>query len=264
MSKKRGRSKQQPVQVQAIPEEVLAEGSGPLADDVPSIEVSPGVEGMPIAGIQPAERVGPELEARSAELTAQGDGELAAQGDGELAAQSDGELAAQTDGELAAQSDGELAAQSDGELAASGDGELAAQGDGEASAHADGEIEGDAEVEAAAMPTSAASMDSVQLKQLVEALVFASDKPITVQRLRQLTRVSDVARLEQTLTEIAADYAERGLILQQVSGGFQFRTRPQFSVWVQQLIAGRPVRLSRAQLETLAIIAYRQPITRPE
>jgi segregation and condensation protein B len=54
------------------------------------------------------------------------------------------------------------------------------------------------------------------------------------------------------------------LVLQQVSGGYQFRTRTQFSPWVQQLIAGRPVRLSRAQLETLAIIAYRQPITRPE
>ena len=49
-----------------------------------------------------------------------------------------------------------------------------------------------------------------------------------------------------------------------MSGGYQFRTRTQFSAWVQQLIAGRPVRLSRAQLETLAIIAYRQPITRPE
>ena len=71
-------------------------------------------------------------------------------------------------------------------------------------------------------------------------------------------------RLEQALAELAADYQERGLVLQQVSGGYQFRTRSQFSVWVQQLIAGRPVRLSRAQLETLAIVAYRQPITRPE
>src|SRR5204862_8279818 len=60
------------------------------------------------------------------------------------------------------------------------------------------------------------------------------------------------------------DYENRGLILSSVSGGYQFRTRPQFSTWVQQLIAGRPVRLSRAQLETLAIVAYRQPITRPE
>ncbi|MBA3500940.1 MAG: SMC-Scp complex subunit ScpB, partial [Deltaproteobacteria bacterium] len=116
----------------------------------------------------------------------------------------------------------------------------------------------------AVLPTSAATMDSAQLKHLVEALVFASDKPMTLVRLRQLTRVSDVRRLEQSLAELAEDYKERGIVLQQVSGGFQFRTRTQFSTWVQQLIAGRPVRLSRAQLETLAIIAYRQPITRPE
>jgi len=117
---------------------------------------------------------------------------------------------------------------------------------------------------AAVMPTSAASLDDSQLRHLVEALVFAADKPITVQRLRQLTRVADVRRLETALAELAVDYQDRGVILQQVSGGYQFRTQTKFSAWVQQLIQGRPVRLSRAQLETLAIVAYRQPITRPE
>jgi segregation and condensation protein B len=116
----------------------------------------------------------------------------------------------------------------------------------------------------AALPTTAATMGDIQLKHLVEALIFATDKPLTMQRLRQLTRVSDVKRLESVLVALAVDYADRGIALQQVSGGYQFRTNTQYSVWVQQLIAGRPVRLSRAQLETLAIIAYRQPITRPE
>ncbi|HPH69234.1 MAG TPA: SMC-Scp complex subunit ScpB, partial [Kofleriaceae bacterium] len=83
-------------------------------------------------------------------------------------------------------------------------------------------------------------------------------------RIRQLTRVADVSRIEAALAKIAVDYADRGIVLSSVSGGYQFRTRSQFSSWVQQLIAGRPVRLSRAQLETLAIVAYRQPITRPE
>jgi segregation and condensation protein B len=142
----------------------------------------------------------------------------------------------------------------------SGDGD-SDDGNGDSS---DGNGDGDDDDAAIVFPTSAASMDAVQLKRLVEALIFASDRPLTVQRLRQLTRVSEVRRLEQALTELAEDYRERGLVLQQVSGGYQFRTRTQFSPWVQQLIAGRPVRLSRAQLETLAIIAYRQPITRPE
>src|SRR5690606_21963291 len=152
----------------------------------------------------------------------------------------------------------------DAVLRAEAEAELAAAADaaGEGGEVAEGEVEGD-EL-GASLPTTAASMDAARLKSLVEALVFAADKPVTVQRLRQLTRVSDVKRLEQALAELATDYANRGIALQQVSGGYQFRTNTQFSVWVQQLIAGRPVRLSRAQLETLAIVAYRQPITRPE
>jgi segregation and condensation protein B len=126
-----------------------------------------------------------------------------------------------------------------------------------AAAEADADADG-------VMPTSAATMDATQLKHLVEALVFAADKPVTIQRLRQLTRISDVRRLDAALAELAEDYKARGIALQVVSGGYQFRTNTTYSGWVQQLIAGRPVRLSRAQLETLAIVAYRQPITRPE
>jgi len=109
-----------------------------------------------------------------------------------------------------------------------------------------------------------ATLDDAQLLHLVEALIFAADKPITLPRLRQLTRVSDIARLEHALAQLAEHYRDRGIALQQISGGYQLRTNPVYSSWVQQLIAGRPVRLSRAQLETLAIVAYRQPITRPE
>jgi segregation and condensation protein B len=53
-------------------------------------------------------------------------------------------------------------------------------------------------------------------------------------------------------------------VLHEVAGGFQFRTNPMNAHWVQQLVAGKPVKLTRAQLEVLAIVAYRQPITRPE
>ncbi|HSD88075.1 MAG TPA: SMC-Scp complex subunit ScpB, partial [Kofleriaceae bacterium] len=161
-----------------------------------------------------------------------------------------GELTAEAQSEQALE-DAVMRAEAEAEL---GEGEEPAEGD-------DVELEG---VVGAALPTTAASMDAAQLKNLVEALVFAADKPVTLQRLRQLTRVSDVKRLEEVLAAIAADYKDRGIALQQVSGGYQFRTNTQYSVWVQQLIAGRPVRLSRAQLETLAIVAYRQPITRPE
>lgn len=129
--------------------------------------------------------------------------------------------------------------------------------------------EGDAaeatgDVAVAALPTSAAALDDGELVRLVEALIFASERPLTLVRIRQLTRVSDTARLEAAVARLGEELAERGIVLAQVSGGYQLRTASRFATWVQQLIAGRPVRLSRAQLETLAIVAYRQPITRPE
>ena len=104
----------------------------------------------------------------------------------------------------------------------------------------------------------------VRIKRIVEALLFASDKPLTVPRLKELTHQRTVKRIEAGLVSLKADYQGRGIVLHEVAGGWQFRTAPECSEWVQQLVAGRPVRLSRAQLETLAIIAYRQPITRPE
>jgi len=119
----------------------------------------------------------------------------------------------------------------------------------------------EAEVEAAELPQA---LDDATLENLVEALVFAADKPVTLQRMRQLTRVHDTKRIEAALAALAVRYTERGIALQCVSGGYQFRTATQFSSYVQHLVAGRPVRLTRAQLETLAIVAYRQPITRPE
>src|SRR5262245_51924173 len=125
-------------------------------------------------------------------------------------------------------------------------------------------VEAGAEEAAAPAPLTAAQLPDEQLKSLLEAVIFAADKPVTILRMRQLTRVSDTARIARLVEEITADFAGRGIVLHQVSGGFQFRTATPYSQWVQQLVAGRPVRLSRAQLETLAIIAYRQPITRPE
>ena len=142
--------------------------------------------------------------------------------------------------------------------------EVIAEGTGPHELIQDDELDdAEVEVEAAELPQA---LDDAQLECLVEALVFAAEKPVTVQRLRQLTRCGDVRRIDTALTAIGERYnmAGRGIVLQCVSGGYQFRTATQWSTYVQQLVAGRPVRLTRAQLETLAIVAYRQPITRPE
>jgi segregation and condensation protein B len=103
-----------------------------------------------------------------------------------------------------------------------------------------------------------------RLKSIVESLLFASDKPLPVRKLQELTGERNGENVTAAIETLRADYADRGVVLHEVGGGFQFRTNPLNAHWVQQLIAGRPVKLTRAQLETLAIAAYRQPITRPE
>ena len=249
MSRKRG--KKQKAAVEAVPDDVLAEGSGPVR----SAEVD---------AITTVEDVVTTDDIATTDDVVTPDDVVATAGDPEPSddAPPHASEADADDEQLAGAGDtGDTGAIDD----AAGGAEAAMSADGEPVVGDDGAVgESDDEDAAVVFPTSAATMDAAQIKHLVEALIFASDRPLTVQRLRQLTRVGDVRRLEQALVEIAEDFRERGIVLQQVSGGYQFRTRTQFSAWVQQLIAGRPVRLSRAQLETLAIIAYRQPITRPE
>jgi segregation and condensation protein B len=168
--------------------------------------------------------------------------EADAEGEREAIAEGEPELDA-----VVAEGEAAVVAEGEEEVVAEGEDEIAAEGD---------EVAGEA-----AVPTE---LEPAKFKALIEALIFASDKPVTVVRLKQLTRVKDAARVQATLDELVGDYKERGIALQSISGGYMFRTQSAYSGWVQQLIAGRPVRLSRAQLETLAIIAYRQPITRPE
>src|SRR5688572_23218447 len=179
------------------------------------------------------------------------------------------------------ETDAEPVAETEAEAEAGPEVEAAPEVEADAEVEAAPEFEADAEVEAAGEPEAEIAAEAVadaeadarmhasqlpdeQLKALIEAVIFAAEKPITLQRIRQLTRVTDMPRLARLVDELRQDRAETGIVLQEVSGGLQFRTHTAYSQWVQQLVAGRPVRLSRAQLETLAIIAYRQPITRPE
>jgi segregation and condensation protein B len=101
------------------------------------------------------------------------------------------------------------------------------------------------------------------LRGLLEALVFASDSPITPKELGKLASAPQKL-VKELLAELKGDYATRGMHLDEVAGGWVFRTSPQYAPFVRDLTKQKPVRLTRAQVETLAIIAYRQPITRPE
>ena len=103
----------------------------------------------------------------------------------------------------------------------------------------------------------------LHLRGLLEALVFASDKPMTAHELAKLAS-APLKEVKEILGELRETYAPRGITLGEVAGGWLFRTNAQFAPFVRELTGEKPVRLSRAQLETLAIVAYRQPITRPE
>ena len=101
------------------------------------------------------------------------------------------------------------------------------------------------------------------LKNVLESLIFVSEGPVTAKRLARAARAT-IAEVQPLLDELVADYEHRGVHLYYVAGGYQFRSARETSDFVKTLVAPKPVRLTRAQLETLAIIAYRQPITRPE
>ncbi|CAN5763522.1 SMC-Scp complex subunit ScpB [soil metagenome] len=112
-------------------------------------------------------------------------------------------------------------------------------------------------------------MHATAVKDIVEAALMASDQPLTVERLMALFEPDgppDSLRddIERALAALAEDYAGRGIEIIRVARGYRVHTRAGLSTWINRLWEERPPRYSRALLETLAIIAYRQPITRGE
>ncbi|HJL06271.1 MAG TPA: SMC-Scp complex subunit ScpB [Polyangiaceae bacterium LLY-WYZ-15_(1-7)] len=107
------------------------------------------------------------------------------------------------------------------------------------------------------------AVHEAHLKSVLESLIFVADKPVTARQLARAAK-SRVKEVRPLLEELTADYAERGIHLVEVSGGYQFRSAVSSAPFVREFVSRRPVRLTRAQTETLAIVAYRQPVTRPE
>ena len=104
-----------------------------------------------------------------------------------------------------------------------------------------------------------------KFKMIVEAILFASDKALTVEQLYILLEhdlAVPKAQIREILQELQSEYANRGVQLADVGGAYRFQTKSEYSEWVQLLWEEKPQKYSRALLETLALIAYRQPITR--
>jgi len=109
-------------------------------------------------------------------------------------------------------------------------------------------------------------VEEERLKSILESLLFAAGEPVSLARMQAALDDPARAEIQQALAAMTTEYAaqNRGLRLEEVAGGYQLRTLKEHAPYVRRLLAARPPRLSRPLLETVAIIAYRQPITRPE
>lgn len=111
-------------------------------------------------------------------------------------------------------------------------------------------------------------MEQQQLKNIIEAILMSADKPLKVTQLEAMF-VGDVDmpsrnEIRQALQELGEEYQQRGFELKEVASGFRIQVGQDYAQWVGRLWEEKPVRYTRALLETLALIAYRQPITRGE
>lgn len=106
-----------------------------------------------------------------------------------------------------------------------------------------------------------------RIKNIVEAAIFAAGKPLNIEQLLDLFEDNESVtrdQLRSVLAELEEDYAKRAVNLKKVASGYRFQVISEYSSWVSRLWTERPARYSRALLETLAIIAYKQPLTRAE
>jgi segregation and condensation protein B len=109
-------------------------------------------------------------------------------------------------------------------------------------------------------------MERDEVKSIVESLLFVADGPQSLQRFCELLDGVDEDVISDILQEMQGelDTHNRGIRLVEVAGGYQLRTAKANADWVKKFLGGRPARMGRATLETLAIVAYRQPITKAE
>ena len=104
------------------------------------------------------------------------------------------------------------------------------------------------------------------LKATIEALVFASETPVTAGVIEKILEGVPRQDISSALNELMREYEERkgGIFLREVAGGYQFRTGESLAPWVLKLKGRKPMELTPAAMETLAVVAYRQPVMKAE
>jgi len=108
-------------------------------------------------------------------------------------------------------------------------------------------------------------MDEFDIKPILESLLFVSESPVRLEILVEILPESNKETILEGIHRIKTEYEDssKGLELVEIAGGYQFRTKPKWAEWINRLKKTKAVKLSQSALETLAIIAYRQPVIRP-
>ena len=111
-------------------------------------------------------------------------------------------------------------------------------------------------------------MDEQQLKNILESILMSAGKPVTAEKMLQYFDEDDprpsITQVRKQIAELQLDCENRGIILKEVASGYRYQARDDYGKWVSKLWEEKPQRYSRALLETLSLIAYRQPVTRAD
>ncbi|MEA1900694.1 MAG: SMC-Scp complex subunit ScpB [Thermodesulfobacteriota bacterium] len=104
------------------------------------------------------------------------------------------------------------------------------------------------------------------IKNIIESLLFVAEDSLTIDSIKKVLDSTDSNAIRNVLNELSSEYEARkgGFFLREVAGGYQIRTRSEYSQWIRRLLRPNPLRLSNAALETLAIVAYKQPVIRSD
>lgn len=109
-------------------------------------------------------------------------------------------------------------------------------------------------------------MEIKQIKNIIEAVLLAAGEPVTIKRLQNIFAESELTHndIAKALENLAKDFENRGIELKEVASGFRLQTKQMLQPWITKLWEEKPKKYTRALLETIALIAYRQPVTRGE
>ncbi len=109
-------------------------------------------------------------------------------------------------------------------------------------------------------------MESSDIEKAIESIIFVSERPVSLKELAKIFPDTNKKQLKSSIGNLMDQWKEinRGITLEEVSEGYQFRTKPEYSVFIAKFKDEKPFRLSRAALEVLSIIAYKQPVTKIE